>query len=715
MRGRVFLVTAAAFLSVHALWAKTPPPGLPPSTHLEQKRVLILHSDNPFLPANMLMDQVFLEVLKSSNSINVTIYSEYLELVRFSKPEMQVEGLRLLNARYAALDLVIVTDDFSWDFYEDHAAIFRAAPVVMCGITEGYLGGKTLPKGVTGNFKRVDIGRGLENILRLHPGVKEVFTVTGTSAQDLVYAGIAEKAFADFSDRLRIQVLRDYSLEEIGRLVSALPPDSVILYLTVYRDGAGNSYNPRDALSYLSRFANAPIHGISDTYLGFGILGGNLVSFRDFTKDAAELALAVLSGTDPAVIPAHPFINNNYFDQKELTRWNIREALLPANSIIINRPAGPWQLYRWQILAALLFIALETSLVLGLVYSRLQFKFSLMKLGLSEERFRSAISEAPIPIMISAEDGTVEALSRTWTDITGYSLEEIPTLAKWTQFAYGESGGSVKANIDALFQANSRVEEGEFVIRTKAGEDRTWAFSSAPLGKLVDGKRILISMAKDVTEKNKAEKGLKDSLREKEVLLRELHHRTKNNMNVIISLLNMQSTEAEDPRLRRAFGDAEDRIRAMALVHQMLYDNEDLSRLNLKSYLFDLIHILMDGYDISGDRISVTLDLEDVFVSLDTAIPCGLIINELVSNSLKYAFPGEAKGGIRVGLSRRPGGAILIEVSDDGVGLPAGFDPRRDGSMGMKIFFSLAETQLRAAVSCASGKGLGYTILFSET
>ncbi|HET7838331.1 MAG TPA: PAS domain S-box protein, partial [Rectinemataceae bacterium] len=429
-----------------------------------QKRVLIHHSDNPFLPANMLMDQVFLTGLRASPSLNVTIYSEYLELVRFSEADMLKESIELIKARYSAmdLDLVILTDDFSWDFYAKNASVFHAKAAVICGITEGYLDPKTLPRGVTGNFKRLDIGASLEDILSLHPGVREVVAITGTSPQDKVYSDIARRAFAAYAGRLRTRVLRDYSLEQMGDIVSELPPDSVILYLTVYRDGAGKSYNPRDALVYLSKRAKVPIHGVSDTYLGYGIVGGNLVSFRDFTKDAAATAMAILGGRDPSELPAHPFVNANYFDANELARWGIPDRLLPPNSVIINRTISPWQQYRWQILATLLFIVMETMLVVGLVYSRRQLKLSLSQLGLSEERFRRAISEAPFPIMIQADDGRIEAISRTWTEITGYSHEDIPCLSEWTRLAYGERGGAVKANIDALFTADSRVDEGEF-------------------------------------------------------------------------------------------------------------------------------------------------------------------------------------------------------------------------------------------------------------
>jgi PAS domain S-box-containing protein len=230
-----------------------------------------------------------------------------------------------------------------------------------------------------------------------------------------------------------------------------------------------------------------------------------------------------------------------------------------------------------------------------------------------------------------------------------------------------------------------------------------------------DGEVFGISVfGRDITERKQAEEQIKKSLAEKETLLRELYHRTKNNMNVIIALLEMQSSYFEEERLKIAFTEAQNRIRSMALVHHRLYETSDLSQINLKDYIDNLMTLLMGSYSIFPERVSFVPKMEDVPVLIDTAIPCGLILNELISNALKYAFPAGRTGQITVELYRMENGEIQLGVSDDGVGLPPGFDIKRDGHLGMNNIFLLGEKQLRAKVSFSTEHGVACHLQFKD-
>jgi two-component sensor histidine kinase/ABC-type amino acid transport substrate-binding protein len=218
----------------------------------------------------------------------------------------------------------------------------------------------------------------------------------------------------------------------------------------------------------------------------------------------------------------------------------------------------------------------------------------------------------------------------------------------------------------------------------------------------------------EISERSQAEENLRASLREKESLLRELYHRTKNNMAVINALLGLQAGGFSDARLREAFAETQNRIFSMALVHEKLYEAQDLSRINLKEYIRDLAGRLMVGYGISPDRATLVYELDDVPVLIDTAIPCGLILNELISNALKYAFPDGRKGEIRIVLHQTENGEIRLEVGDDGVGVPRGFDVRRDGHMGLQTVLGLAESQLGAAIDFDLEHGFAFTMRFMD-
>jgi PAS domain S-box-containing protein len=214
------------------------------------------------------------------------------------------------------------------------------------------------------------------------------------------------------------------------------------------------------------------------------------------------------------------------------------------------------------------------------------------------------------------------------------------------------------------------------------------------------------SVGRDITEQVQAETNLRASLDEKEALLRELYHRTKNNMQVIIAMLELQASYVEDPTVTTVFEEMENRIRSMSLVHQKLYQSQNLSSINFKDYISDLASLLLENYRLTHHQVRLQFDMEDVFVLIDTAIPCGLIINELITNAIKHAFPQGREGEIRIKIRLQPSGAINITVADNGVGVPDGFDFHRDGKMGTQIIYALAEHQLRGKVKFSGGHGV---------
>jgi two-component sensor histidine kinase/PAS domain-containing protein len=230
-----------------------------------------------------------------------------------------------------------------------------------------------------------------------------------------------------------------------------------------------------------------------------------------------------------------------------------------------------------------------------------------------------------------------------------------------------------------------------------------------------DGKLFGLSVfGKDITERKLAEEQINKSLIEKETLLRELYHRTKNNMNVIISMLKLQSNQTGDERLKEAFSETEDRIISMSMVHEKLYEAQDLSHINLKEYIEDLARHLLANYSVSNDHLSLALRMDDVRVLIDTAISCGLIINELISNALKYAFPDGRAGRLEIRLSQDEDREITLVVSDDGVGLPPGFDVKHDGHLGFRLINSLAQSKLRARLGFEANHGLSCSLSFRE-
>jgi PAS domain S-box-containing protein len=256
-------------------------------------------------------------------------------------------------------------------------------------------------------------------------------------------------------------------------------------------------------------------------------------------------------------------------------------------------------------------------------------------------------------------------------------------------------------------------EPGEIECGARDGAGRE-AWYRVRTARLPGGARQAVLVASDVTAAKRSAAAIGQALQEKETLLRELYHRTKNNMAVIDALLELQAADEDKEGLREAFAEARNRIRTMALVHQKLYDSRDLSRINLRDYLGDLAQLLLDGYAVGASGVALSLELADAEVLIDSAMPVGLIVNELVSNALKHAFPAGRNGSLSIRLRAEAGGGFELTVADDGVGLPPGFDPRRDGRLGLQSVFSLAEGQLQGRADCASGPGTSWRVGFRE-
>lgn len=228
-----------------------------------------------------------------------------------------------------------------------------------------------------------------------------------------------------------------------------------------------------------------------------------------------------------------------------------------------------------------------------------------------------------------------------------------------------------------------------------------------------------IELEREVADRKRAEAGLrqseeqiKTSLNEKEVLLKEIHHRVKNNMQVITSLLSLQAKTIGDKHALAVFQDSQNRVKSMALIHETLYQSKDLSRINFAEYLQKLVAHVSRSYHLRPEAIKLNVKVDDVLLPIDTAVPCGLIINELASNALKYAFPSANAGEINISFRRLDGSYVLC-VSDSGVGLPADFDPEASKSLGMKLVHMLT-SQLAGEIECRNGVGTTFEIKFPE-
>src|SRR5659263_70088 len=217
-----------------------------------------------------------------------------------------------------------------------------------------------------------------------------------------------------------------------------------------------------------------------------------------------------------------------------------------------------------------------------------------------------------------------------------------------------------------------------------------------------------------LTEQKISNEKISRSLEEKEVLLREIHHRIKNNMQIVSSLLRLQSQNIEDKRYKDVFIDSQNRILSMALIHEKLYQSEDLAHINFKEYIEEIVSNIFSSYSLNSN-IKIDINVENIPINIDNAVPCGLIINELVTNSLKYAFPEGGQGKIQISVKSKENNMIQLSISDDGIGIPKDLDIRNAKTLGLALITALSENQLDGELIINREKGTEFQINFRGT
>ena len=227
-----------------------------------------------------------------------------------------------------------------------------------------------------------------------------------------------------------------------------------------------------------------------------------------------------------------------------------------------------------------------------------------------------------------------------------------------------------------------------------------------------DLQRLNNALQAEIAQRRNAEEAVRHS-REKEVLLQEIHHRVKNNLQIITSLLRMQSRAVQDPAFSEALRECQNRVASMALIHDKLYRARDLARVSFGEYVRDLTNNILTSYALPARSVRVRLDIDDLSLSLDYAVPCGLILNELMSNCLKHAFPVGHSGTVYIGFHAEGEEELCLVVRDDGVGVPADVDLARTSSLGWRLIRALVE-QLGGVVQCQTAGGTSIEIRFAR-
>jgi PAS domain S-box-containing protein len=506
--------------------------GTPAAASLAQKRVLVLLAERKDLPAQQLTVKGVRSALESSELFAVELFTEYMDLSRFTEPQYKEALARLLAAKYSGAkpDLIIAVYPLALDFMENYGQrVFPGTPIVAATIYESVaeeLERTGLRQRVTGVIFKADIGDIIPVARTLKPGIRRIALVGGSSVTDKRNSTIYRNALRQYEPELEVMELTGLDMPQVLERVSSLPAESIVLYSTFFADGRGRRFIPREALSMVSHAANVPVFGLFDTYLGHGIVGGRLLSFEAQGKKAAELALRILAGESPADIPFATEDTQPYqFDWRELKRWGISEKGLPPGSIVRFKEFSPWELYRWYIVGILSVCVIEGLLIFGLLVNRRKRLQAETEVAASERRYRTVAEYTYDWEYWSAPDGTMNYVSPSCERITGYMPQEFvdnPSLFReiiipedrpiWDNHSH-DAGTEVKSR------------EIQFRVLTRNGETRWIEHVCQPV---MDHRGEFVGIRasnRDVTARKLAEETVRESeraLRQQERDLRTL-------------------------------------------------------------------------------------------------------------------------------------------------------------------------------------------------
>ena len=333
-------------------------------------------------------------------------------------------------------------------------------------------------------------------------------------------------------------------------------------------------------------------------------------------------------------------------------------------------------------------------------------KLAEVALRRTEENFRRSMDESPLGKRIVTDEGETIYANRALLELYGFdSVEELnntPVAQRYTP----ESRAEFRIRREKRRQGVDDPSEYGIGIIRKNGEVRHLQVIRKKI--LWDGERQYLVIYQDITERKQQTEELLRSIREKELLLKEIHHRVKNNLQIISSLFRLRTRQSRDEKTEEIFQESQDRIRSMAAVHSMLYKSKNFTEINFGEYIRETARQLFRSYSTNSAAISLSINAEDVMLPIDTAIPCGLIINELVTNVLKYAFPGDRRGEIRIEMNRDKNG-VRIVFADNGVGFPAGRDWRNTETLGLQLVNMLV-AQLDGSIEMVINGGTRYVI-----
>jgi PAS domain S-box-containing protein len=684
----------------------------------QSRRVLVLYSDERLIPANIIVDEAIQAAFAADSRHRIELHSEFLDTARFPGEEQRQRQWVFFREKYQTRppDIVIAVGGDAFTFLiERQAELFTGMPIVYCSIASDPHP-RPLSDSRIANVPVPDTaGQTLEMMLRFHPDARQVAVITGSAPRDRQYAEVSRESLTPFGNRVTFTWLTNLSMEQLRSELSRLPDHTLVLYLTMFQDAAGENFSPRQALDAFAPASAAPIYGHYETYVGHGIVGGSMVTFEEIGRKAAQMAIRILDGEAPqAAARSESYQPVPIFDWGQLRRWKISEQQLPPGSLVRFKEATYWERYHRIIITAASLILLETLLIVALLVQLRRRHRAESFLRESEQRMILAVDAADFGFWVRELTRNEIWASEKWRELFGFAPSERLELEHILQRLHPDDRDGLR-QVLAQAIAGGGVYDTEFRLIQPDGGTR-WIASHGRVEFDSHGKPLrLRGASRDFTAR-------KESEREMHLLRQEIAHVDRISMmgqlaSALAHEINqplaaiLRNSEAAELFLRNASPDL-DEIRA--IIADIRKDDQragsviDRMRGLLKRHNLDTR--LLDVGELLGDvRALVRADAAARRVKLDVAVPGDLppvrgdrvqlqqVLLNLIINGMDALDEANREDRLVCVFASLDGAqTVEIAVSDTGRGIPADklahiFDPfftTKQSGMGMGLSIS---------------------------
>jgi PAS domain S-box-containing protein len=652
----------------------------------QPRTVLAIQWSSEDFPSTFPLDAAVREVLLGTTDAPVDYFTEYLESDRFPVEEAESALSNYIREKYAArsIDAVVAVSDAALAFaLRYRAALFPNAPIIASTATVIDERVRAESAGATGVIGGVAYDRTLAMALQLHPSTRQVFVVAYAPTLDLVERVRSE--LQPFASRVELTYFGDASLDRLLAVVKGLPDDSLVL-LVRHSQEQGKILFPPDVARLVSEASRVPVYGVSDSYVGTGVVGGVVTSREQIGRRLGEMVAQVLAGARAQDIPMEPVPLRPTLDWRELTRWGIDPSVLPGGADFRFRQPTPWERYRGYIMGAVGLIALQTVLIGALLVQRRRRQRAEAALRESEALFRNMADTAPVMLWRTGVDRRCDFVNKTWLSFTGRSLEQ-ELGDGWADSIHADDRADALDTFNQAFDAHEPFQM-EYRLRRYDGEFHVVLDSGVPRRENDGSFAGYLGSCVDITDRKQADRALQEIHAELSRVSRltalgefaaSIAHEVRQPLTAIIinARICLRWLSAQEPDLEEVKAGLLDVVTAGQRAEEVIKRNRELFRHHkVEAAPVDINTVIGDAAALVSARLrdnQITLNIalgEELPSVTGDRIELEQVLLNLIANSIDAMerMPAESR---RIDISSSSTGDqfVQVTVTDQGTGL----------------------------------------------